>query len=99
MHRAIPHDRKREVSMAMRDSLSAALEREGRAAAKNWRYTATRCAMEGCERTRRKGWTTCALFGHAERGVSLYGLKSGEPRLTPDHRDVRASFSSGGTGT
>ena len=48
----------------------------------HWKHTATRCAMPLCDRTRRKGWTTCALYGHAERGVSLYGLKTGEPRLT-----------------
>lgn len=49
----------------------------------HWKHRATRCAMDGCERTRRKGWTTCALIGHAERGVSLYGLKRDEPRLLP----------------
>lgn len=29
-----------------------------------------------------KGRTTCALIGHAEYGVSLYGLRRDEPRLT-----------------
>ncbi len=49
----------------------------------HWKHTATRCAIEGCERTRRKGWTTCPLIGHIEKGVSLYGLRPGEPRLRP----------------
>lgn len=48
--------------------------------AKHWKHTATRCAMPSCERARVKGWTTCALLTHYERGVSLYGLRSG-PRL------------------
>ncbi len=48
----------------------------------HWKHTATRCAMPLCEQTRRRGWTTCAYYGHVERGVSLYGLKPGEPRLT-----------------
>ncbi len=47
----------------------------------HWKHTATRCAVGGCERTRMKGHTTCGLYGHAERGVSLYGLKPGEPKL------------------
>lgn len=48
----------------------------------HWKHAATRCAMPECDRTRRKGWTTCALIGHYERGVSLYGLKPGDARLT-----------------
>ncbi len=48
----------------------------------HWKHRATRCAMPLCEQTRRRGWTTCALYGHGERGVSLYGLKPGMPRLT-----------------
>jgi hypothetical protein len=47
----------------------------------HWKERATRCAVDECERTRRKGWSTCPLIGHAEQGVSLYGLKPGEPRL------------------
>jgi hypothetical protein len=47
----------------------------------HWKHAATRCAVDGCERTRRKGWTTCSLIGHAERGVSLYGLAPKAPRL------------------
>lgn len=50
----------------------------------HWKHTATRCAVPDCERTRCKGWTTCNLIGHYERGVSLYGLRTGEPRLIPD---------------
>lgn len=49
----------------------------------HWKHTATRCAVEGCERTRRKGWTTCAIIGHAERGVSLYGLAPKAAKLLP----------------
>lgn len=52
----------------------------------HWKYNATRCAVADCERTRVKGRTTCSLAGHYERGVSLYGLKPGEPRLCdPSH--------------
>lgn len=47
----------------------------------HWKQRATECAVDGCERTRRKGWTTCTLLDHHERGVSLYGLKRGKPRL------------------
>ena len=50
----------------------------------HWKHRATRCAVDGCERTRCKGWTTCALLAHHARGVSLYGLKSGAPRLRSD---------------
>lgn len=50
----------------------------------HWKHNATRCAVEGCDRTRVKGRTTCALLGHYERGVSLYGLKPGDPRLKCD---------------
>lgn len=50
----------------------------------HWKHAATRCAVEGCESTRRKGWSTCARFDHHARGVSLYGLKPGDPRLTDE---------------
>lgn len=52
----------------------------------HWKHKATRCAVEGCERTRRKGWTTCGLWDHHARGLSLYGLKPGEPRLKGQDR-------------
>jgi hypothetical protein len=47
----------------------------------HWKHTATRCAVASCERTRVKGWSTCATSRHYEQGVSLYGLGRGEPRL------------------
>ncbi len=47
----------------------------------HWKHTATRCAVEGCENTRRKGWTTCAIATHNADGVSLYGLAPKAPRL------------------
>lgn len=47
----------------------------------HWKHNATRCAVEGCERTRVKGWTTCSIIGHHSIGRTLYGLKPGEPRL------------------
>lgn len=50
----------------------------------HWKHNATRCAVEGCDRQRVKGWTTCALFAHYPLGVSLYGLKRDEPRLKCD---------------
>lgn len=48
----------------------------------HWKRTATRCAIHGCERTRVKGRTTCALLVHYDMGISLYGL-------TPKARRVR----------
>jgi hypothetical protein len=51
----------------------------------HWKYTATRCAMPDCGRTRRKGWTTCNLIAHAERGISLYGLSAKQLQA---HRDA-----------
>lgn len=48
----------------------------------HWKHRATRCAVEGCERTRMKGWTTCGVVSHFAQRVSLYGLKPGEPRLS-----------------
>jgi hypothetical protein len=64
----------------------------------HWKHRATRCAVEGCERTRRKGWTTCGLLAHYELGQSLYGLgphnepirapvKVAEPTTLPDVSD------------
>lgn len=50
----------------------------------HWKHHATRCAIDGCERTRLKGWTTCGLVDHHARGVSLYGLRPGAPRLRPE---------------
>jgi len=47
----------------------------------HWKHTATRCAVPECERTRVKGWTTCALVSHYNRGLSLYGLKPKDPKL------------------
>jgi hypothetical protein len=47
----------------------------------HWKQTATRCAVPACERTRVKGWSTCALIGHYARGVSLYGLAPKAPKL------------------
>jgi len=52
----------------------------------HWKHTATRCAVEGCERTRVKGWSTCALIAHHQQGVSLYGLKPSDPRLVTPQR-------------
>ena len=39
----------------------------------HWKHTATRCAVEGCDRTRRKGWSTCPVTTHYKLGQSLYG--------------------------
>ena len=54
----------------------------------HWKHTATRCAVPECERTRVKGWTTCALLTHRRQGVSLYGLRSGEPKLCERAKSV-----------
>jgi hypothetical protein len=47
----------------------------------HWKHNATRCAVDECERTRVKGWTTCAQVTHYKRGLSLYGLKPKDPKL------------------
>lgn len=59
----------------------------------HWKHRATRCAIDGCERTRHKGWTTCALFDHYPLGVSLYGLRPGDPRtrMSESGREPRLS--------
>ncbi len=49
----------------------------------HWKHNATRCAVEGCERTRSKGRTTCSLATHSAQGVSLYGLAPKAPKLKP----------------
>ncbi len=49
----------------------------------HWKHTATRCAVDTCEQQRVKGWSTCSYYAHNAQGVSLYGLKRGEPRLVP----------------
>ena len=50
----------------------------------HWKHRATRCAVEGCERTREKGWTTCALMIHHRLGKSLYGAGRIEPIPNPE---------------
>lgn len=45
----------------------------------HWKHRATRCAVEGCERQRRKGWSTCDLYNHYRLGKSLYGAGKIEP--------------------
>lgn len=39
----------------------------------HWKHTATRCAVIGCDRQRRKGWSTCSTAAHHALGKSLYG--------------------------
>lgn len=45
----------------------------------HWKYRETRCAVIGCDRTRVKGWSTCSLIAHHERGKSLYGAGRIQP--------------------
>lgn len=60
----------------------------------HWKHRATRCAVGDCERTRLRGWSTCGRIGHREQGVSLYGLRPGEPRLKPQSlADARPELS------
>lgn len=49
----------------------------------HWKHTATRCAVEGCERQRRKGWSTCTLATHYPLGQQLAGLGRIEPIPAP----------------
>lgn len=39
----------------------------------HWKHAATRCAVEGCELTRKRGWSTCGLAAHYPLGASLAG--------------------------
>ncbi len=54
----------------------------------HWKHVATRCAVEGCESTRRKGWSTCGRFDHYPLGVGLYGLAPRAPKLHDPAADV-----------
>lgn len=45
----------------------------------HWKHAATRCAVEGCEETRRKCWSTYDRLDHHAVGQSLYGAG----RITP----------------
>ena len=45
----------------------------------HWKHTATRCAVVGCDRQRRKGWSTCTLAAHFKLGRSLCGAGRIEP--------------------
>jgi hypothetical protein len=49
----------------------------------HWKHRATRCAVEGCDRTRVKGWSTCALMAHKPLGQSLYGAGRIDPIPAP----------------
>jgi hypothetical protein len=50
----------------------------------HWKYRATRCAVEGCDRTRKKGWSTCTLLTHYPLGKSLYGAGKIDPIPNPE---------------
>lgn len=52
----------------------------------HWKHTATRCAVEGCDRTRKKGWSTCELSAHYDLGQSLYGAGKIAPIPNPERR-------------
>lgn len=56
----------------------------------HWKHNATRCAVVGCERTRRKGWSTCSLSVHYSLGRSLYGAGRIEPIPAPDDTEPTA---------
>jgi hypothetical protein len=49
----------------------------------HWKRRATRCAVEGCDRTRVKGWSTCRLLTHYGLGKSLYGAGKIDPIPAP----------------
>lgn len=53
----------------------------------HWKHTATRCAVIGCDRQRRKGWSTCSLIAHYALGRSLYGAGRIEPIPAPDAKN------------
>lgn len=56
----------------------------------HWKHRATRCAVEGCERTRVRRWSTCSLVSHYRLGKSLIGAGRIEPIPNPD-REVPTS--------
>jgi hypothetical protein len=41
-----------------------------------------------CDRTRVKGWSTCALLTHKPLGQSLYGAGKIEPIPAPERQDA-----------
>lgn len=45
----------------------------------HWKHRATRCAVVSCERTRRKGWSTCPqhypLIQHAPSSITVSGYR------------------------
>jgi hypothetical protein len=51
---------------------------------RHWKNTATLCAVEGCERTRVKGWSTCARTWHKTQGKPLAGAGKIEPIPNPE---------------
>lgn len=51
---------------------------------KHWKHRATRCAVEGCERQRRRGWSTCDRYDHYPLGQSLVGADRIESIPTPE---------------
>jgi hypothetical protein len=62
----------------------------------HWKHRATRCAVEGCDRPRRKGWSTCGDIDHHALGRSLYGAGAIRPipaALASEHeRSRREAF-------
>lgn len=54
----------------------------------HWKHTATRCAVEGCEATRVKGWSTCRDLRHHALGKSLYGAGRIAPIPAPEERPL-----------
>jgi hypothetical protein len=52
--------------------------------ADHWKHRATRCAVEGCERTRVKGHSTCSLLTHHRLGKPLAGAGKIEPIPPPE---------------
>ena len=52
----------------------------------HWKHRATRCAVVGCEATRRKGWSTCGKLDHFQAGQPLKGAGRIEPITLPERR-------------
>lgn len=49
----------------------------------HWKHRATRCAVIGCERRRKQGWSTCSLMAHVGLGKHLQGAGKIEPIPAP----------------
>lgn len=57
----------------------------------HWKEKACQCAVIGCTRRRKPGWSTCTLWNHYPAGRSLYGagrIAPIDPARLPGEREL-----------